>query len=217
MQCFRREAILGRTLRHPSLIAIRDAHLHEPPFYHVCDVVPGHTLRHAALLPRPVVLSVIGQIAEALAVMHAAGCIHGDVKPGNIMLAPDGRATLIDLGFARKSGTLPFDDGIPGTPNYLAPELCTREFTDTPAADLFALGVTACELLTGELPYERLDDNLAVMRQHRDETPRPLREIDPAIPREIADLVDAMLNRDLFRRAKARRVTAVLKTSRVAA
>jgi serine/threonine-protein kinase len=206
-ECFRREGSIGKIVRHPSLISIQETHTH----FHICTLVPGHTLRDAALLPIPIVLSALEQIASALAALHRVGYVHGDVKPGNIMLAPDGQATLIDLGFARRPGTLPYGEGLPGTPNYLAPEMCRRDFIDTPAADVFALGISAFELLTGDLPYERLHDNAEVLQQHRVIEPRSLRNVDDTIPRWVVNLVDEMLRPNPFERIKARPIQAIIE------
>lgn len=211
LQCFRREGHVGRTVKHPSLVSIQT----QSPFYHICKVAEGQTLRDAALLPRSIVLHVIEQIASALAALHRAGYLHGDVKPGNIMLAPNGHATLIDLGFARRPGSLLSFEALPGTPNYLAPELCGRNFVDTPAADVFALGVTAFELLTGKLPYPRRELNEDVLEQHRTTEPAAIHEVDPALPAWVAKLVDGMLVTDLFDRCKAERISTALKTCRL--
>jgi serine/threonine-protein kinase len=204
LQCFRREGVIGAAIRHPSLVAMDSG----DELYHVCEWIDGQTLRDAALLPLPVVIAVMAQIADALSALHREDYVHGDVKPGNIMLEPNGRAVLIDLGFARQPGTLPFGDGLPGTPNYLAPELCRRTFVDTAAADVFALGVTAYELLTGEVPYPKLDDSREVLRQHRDERPASLKVFH--YPQWLAELVNGMLEYDLFSRPKMSQIVKAL-------
>jgi serine/threonine protein kinase len=207
---FRREGRIAAVVKHPNLVRGIASDFGERPF-HILRRAAGRILDGAALLPRPIAMSVIAQVASALEALHARGFVHGDVKPANIMLAPNGHATLIDLGFARKAGTLPYGEGLPGTPNYLAPELCRRDFIDTPAADVFSLGVSAFELLTGHLPYDRLNSNEEVLEQHRDGYARSIVEVDHLIPDAMAKLVNAMTQRDLFTRIKLSQVISVLK------
>ncbi len=129
---------------------LRDADAPRP--WLMLDLVPGaaldESLHEERELPEPRVRSIGASVARALAALHAAGWTHGDVKPGNIRLDADGRAILIDLGFARRIGTT---HAPLGTPGYLAQERATGGPPRT-AADLFALGVTLYELLTGEHP-----------------------------------------------------------------
>src|SRR5262249_53814574 len=136
------------------------AHVTRPPYFIVMDLVPGESLRRR--LRREYRLDVasavwIGrQTAEALAALHLAGFMHGDVKPENIRLIDDGRALLIDLGFAHRPGEnqhLVNKGYVLGTVNYLAPELCGNEFADTLSSDLFSFGMTLYEMIAGRLPY----------------------------------------------------------------
>lgn len=202
LNCFLREGRIGSTCRHRSLIRIHPHCETLPAHVHVCDPIGGAPLGEAAVEP-PAVVSMLAQVAAALGELHARGIVHGDVKPVNIMLEPNGRAVLIDLGFAREIGSLSLDEGLPGTPNYLAPELCRKRFADSPAADLFALGVTAFELLCGRLPYPKLNDTQAVLRQHRSERPEMLSAAMPRLPAKLRQLVDRLLAKDAAERPTA--------------
>ena len=151
-------------------------------------------LRNGGPLPVSVVLGMARQIAEGLASLHRAGFIHGDVKPTNVILPRPGRATLIDLGFSRRPGELsPWADRghVIGTANYLAPELAKLPPDDTPAADLFSLGVMLYELLTGTLPYPG-QSTTEVIRLRRDCRPALLPSGDRSqiMSRVIARLTD---------------------------
>lgn len=213
VQLLRREARAGLAVRHPRLVRIvRAVTDGESPLHVVMRRVSGRSLRAVLkgkgwLGPR-LTGSVVRQVAGALAALHAAGYVHGDVKPENIHLGPGRTATLLDLGFARRPGE---DAGllgsgfVLGTANYVAPELCDRPETDGPAADVFSLGVTLFELLTGELPYP--DGGVEeTMVRHRDAEPESLRRWRGAWPDGLAGLVDRMLHRDPDERPTAARV-----------
>jgi serine/threonine protein kinase len=213
VQLLRREARAGLAVRHPHLVrVVRAVTDGEPPLHVVMRRVSGRSLR--AVLKSTEWLgfrlagSVARQVAGALAALHAAGYVHGDVKPENIHLGPDRTATLLDLGFARRPGE---DAGllgsgfVLGTANYVAPELCDRPETDSPAADVFSLGVTLFELLTGELPYP--DGGVEeTMVRHRDVQAESLRQWRGAWPDGLAGLADRMLSRHPDERPTAARV-----------
>jgi eukaryotic-like serine/threonine-protein kinase len=208
VQCFQREGAIAAAVRHPALLHVFESH--DTPLAHVCPRIAGSTLRDTGPIPLDMVIDVLTPVAAGLSALHRAGFVHGDVKPGNILCDTSRRAVLIDLGFARRPGSLSFADGLPGTPNYLAPELCRRAALDTPAADVFALGVTAFELLTGEHPYPALDDCAEVLAQHRDEPPHSLRGIKNTWPESLVGLIDRMLAVNVFERPKASRIVAEL-------
>jgi serine/threonine protein kinase len=160
VELIRREALAGIAIAHPQIVRIIESQITRSPYYLVMEYVPGNTAKQQLLqygsFTVSTTLGIIRQIAEGLACLHRAGFIHGDVKPSNIMLPSPGKAKLIDLGFAHRPGELkPWADRghVIGTANYLAPELTKLPPDDTDAADLFSLGVTFFELLTGALPY----------------------------------------------------------------
>jgi len=137
--------------RHPHLIAVLDSSLDgAEPFLvmprlanrSLADVLASGTIQ-----PLPVVLWLVRQTAEAAAALHHSGFVHGDIKPENVLLSPRGHATLIDLGFARRSGELP--DGVfRGSSDFAAPELIDAAAAVSPAADGFALGRLLWQLLS---------------------------------------------------------------------
>jgi serine/threonine protein kinase len=179
------------------------------PFFLVMEYLAGESLRQRMrrdfTLPISAALWIARQTAEALAALHHAGFIHGDVKPENIRLVDAGAATLLDLGFAHRPGENAslLDDGyILGTVNYLAPELCGPDLNDDPRADIFSLGVTLFELLTGQLPYPT-GTPLETMHAHRTTEPRLLTDCLPAAPASLTELVDQMLARDPSDRPRA--------------
>jgi serine/threonine protein kinase len=182
-----REARAGQAVNHPHLIRLRAASLESSPSFLVTDLLPGESLRDRLRrdyrLDAGAALWIARQTAEALAALHRAGFVHGDVKPENIRLTDSGIAVLIDLGFAHRPGenTDLLKRGlILGTANYLAPEECTQLSNADGRADVFSLGVMLFEMLTGSLPYP-LGTTAETLRAHRDGGPESLRDQPPAL------------------------------------
>jgi serine/threonine protein kinase len=200
---FRRELAAGHAVRHPHLVRVHDGSIDRQP-YLVMDLVGGDTLarrldRRGRVTP-VVALGIARQLAEALAALHAAGLVHGDVKPANVVLPAAGRAVLVDLGFAHRPGEI---DVVLGTPNYLAPELCRTPAVDTPAADLFALGVTLFESLTGRLPFAS-GSRSGAMVAHRDNEPDRLTDYPGRWSNKITSFVNELMTPDPFARPTAK-------------
>jgi serine/threonine protein kinase len=161
--------------------------------------LPGESLRRRLRrdyrLDVATTVWIARQTAEALTTLHRAGFVHGDVKPDNIRLVDDGTAVLIDLGFAHRPGenaSLLRQGYVLGTANYLAPELCNREPDADQSSDLFSLGVTLFEALTGQLPYPAgsLDQT---MRRHGCDPPADIRRHAGPLPPALAALVGRLL------------------------
>lgn len=160
---FEREAQAGLAVRHAGLATVLYAGEDADGPYHVLPYVPGRTL-HEVLeqsgpLPEPLLRAVASQVAGGLAALHEAGWAHGDVKPENMRLDDSGRAVLLDLGFVEPVASDPSSplprratDRQSGSLAYLAPERA-RGQPATPAADVFALGITLYELATGANPF----------------------------------------------------------------
>jgi serine/threonine protein kinase len=199
VKLLQREARAGLRVNHPHLVRVRDVHVTRPPYFLVMDLLPGESLRRRLRrdyrLEVPTALWVVRQTAEALAALHRAGFVHGDVKPDNVRLVDDGTAVLIDLGFAHRPGenaALHGQGYILGTLNYLAPELCGEVPEEDSSSDLFSLGVTLFELLTGQLPYPAgsLEQTL---RRHQCDPPADIRRLAGALPGPLVGLVDRLL------------------------
>jgi serine/threonine protein kinase len=140
-------------------------------------------------------LWITRQVAEALDALHRNDFLHGDVKPENIRLVNLGKVLLLDLGFAHRPGeNAPFlEKGyVLGTVNYLAPELCGDTPRDDSRADIFSLGVTLFEMLTGQLPYAS-GTPLETMQRHLGEEPMLLGDCRPEAPAPLTELIDRML------------------------
>jgi serine/threonine-protein kinase len=201
----RREARLGRTVRHPHLIAILAAGVREPPYYVVMPWLAGRTLAEYRAsqgpLDLPVVLWLARQVAEALGALDAAGWMHADVKPTNVLVSPEGHATLLDLGFARRvdqTGSV-VDRCVVGTCNYIAPEMITSALAADVRSDVYSLGVVLFELLSGRLPFEG-SDLAELATQHKQARPPDLRRLVPHLQKDVIQLVQQMLAKEPLRR-----------------
>ena len=158
-----REGRIGARLQHPHVISMFDVVVHEDRPWLVMEYLPSKSL--AAMLTEkgplePRVVAEIGrQVADGLAAAHAAGVVHRDVKPGNVLIAEDGRVKLTDFGVSRAVDDVQLTRTglIAGTPAFLSPEVA-RGQEPTAASDVFALGATLYAAVEGRPPFG-LDDN----------------------------------------------------------
>ncbi len=204
---------------HPHTVTVYDLHKAGGLHFLSMELVEGGTLRDRieaeSTLPVEEVLRIGGEVASALVHLHGRGIVHRDVKPANILLAPDGTARLGDMGLAR-----PLEQGLTvtetamvvGTPAYMAPEQATGEEL-TPAADVYALGLTLHQALTGEVP---LCDATALSTLVRRQKERPpcVRRAVPGVPRWFARLLRRMLDPDPRERPTADRVARAIASRR---
>jgi serine/threonine-protein kinase len=218
---FRNEAKHAAALSDPHITAVFDygeaADNGATLAYLVMELVPGEPL--SALLARegalPVdrTMTIVAETADALQVAHTAGVVHRDVKPGNILVRPDGGVSITDFGIARATnepGHLTKTGLVLGTAYYLPPEQAAGKPV-TPASDLYALGVVAYECLSGELPFSG-DNAVHVAVAHLREDPPPL---PGQIPEPVRQLVMSLLAKDpLARPAAAAEVAAAARALR---
>jgi serine/threonine-protein kinase len=205
----RRAAWVGRKVSHPNLLPVLFASVDQPPFYTVSPRLEGRTLTrildHERRLPLAFALWVARQVAEALEALHStARMIHSDVKPANIIVAQDGHATLIDLGFVHQPGEGRHWSMRPvfGTLNYLAPEALTSALGASPQSDLYSLGASLYEMLTGGVPFTGRDAE-HLIRQHREAKPICVRNRRPDMPKAVGSLVHRLLAKDPLRRPES--------------
>jgi serine/threonine protein kinase len=223
IKLLQREARACLTVSHPHLAKVVEAHVLRPPYFLVMEMLPGESLRRRLRrdyrLELPVALWIARQTAEALAALHHKGFIHGDVKPDNIRLVADGKAMLLDLGFAHRAGenaSLLEAGYILGTVDYLAPELCGSDPRDDARSDIYSLGATLYEMLSGRLPYPP-GPVLETLHRHEAEAPRPIRDHVDALPHALADLIGRMLAKNPQDRPRAGALIQELITFEIAA
>jgi serine/threonine-protein kinase len=206
LERFRREARAASRLRHPNILTVYDFGEDGGIAYMVTELLPGGTLadRLGHTLPFTEALRVVRAIGSALDTAHAAGLIHRDVKPSNILFTRDGEPVLADFGIARlvESGEqLTVQGSLIGTPHYMAPEMASGGEVG-PLADLYSLGVVLYEMLAGEPPFPR-PTPIAVVRAHIHESPPSLSLRSPPLPAEIDAVVSRALAKDPRRRYRS--------------
>ena len=200
---FQREARAAAGLSHPNIVAVFDSGSDDGTHFIVTELVEGETLadrlRRDGPMPPAEAVAVAVDIARALAAAHERGLIHRDIKPGNVMLLPDGRVKVVDFGIARAAGsdTLTNTGVVLGSTAYLSPEQASGQPVDE-RADLYALGCVLYEMLTGHVPFSA-DTPIATMYRHVNEDPPPPSTFAP-VPSELEDIVMRALEKDPKRR-----------------
>jgi len=210
---FLREARAIGAVHHPHILAIYDAGTEGETPYLVVELASGGSLRDAIKagpLSVDTVRHVGIQIARALGAAHAANILHRDVKPANILCTQDRVWKLADFGIARlPDSTLTITGQFLGSPSYAAPEsLCAGEFS--PASDVYGLGATLYEALTGAPPHGDHDIQSLVRKLEQD--PPPLRG-RVAVPGALGDAIMASLARDPEQRPSADQLAHLLASS----
>ncbi|MFI6297718.1 serine/threonine-protein kinase [Nonomuraea sp. NPDC050790] len=198
---FRNEARITAGLADPGIAQVFDYGEQADLAFLVMELVQGEPLsailaRNGALGPE-VALDVMNQTAKALHTAHSSGVIHRDIKPGNLMVTPDGKIKVTDFGIARALEAAPVTQTgtVLGTAQYVSPEQA-QGTTLTPATDLYSLGVVAYECLAGRPPFQA-DTQVAIALMHLNEPPPPL---GADVPRPVRELVMALLSKDPERR-----------------
>lgn len=188
---FRTEAVALGRLQHPHIVAVTDSGIDEESGtpYLVMEILEGVPL--SGPLPLDRALPILEEIAEAVDAAHAAGILHCDLKPGNVLLCADG-AKVLDFGLAELLNAPEEEERVLGTPLYAAPELI-RGGKPGPASDVYSFGVLAYEILGGRPPFQ--GTVAEVLRGHLDGEPPPL-----DLPEEVWFALRAALEKDPARR-----------------
>ncbi len=216
---FKREIGVLSKIDHPGVLHIVDSGTHEDRLFFVSELIDGHTLENDPL-PRPwpvaKATALVASVADALSAAHAAGVVHRDVKPSNIMIATDGSIKLLDFGLARPSGIdatrLTRVGVIVGTPTYMSPEQFENRWLDA-RTDIYSLGVVLFELLTATAPFVATTP-LALAMMHKAEAPPPPRSVRSDLPAWIERVVLRCLEKDSDKRfARAEELAVELRRS----
>jgi len=197
MERLRVEAREHATLRHPNVVRLIDYLSYEDHDFLVMEYLDGGNLKDF-LNDAPElkdILRVFAQACAGLDYIHSQGLVHRDLKPENLLLTQDGQLKIADLGMVRRVDS---DRGLTslgqlvGSTRFMAPEQILRSEV-TPAADLYAIGVTLFEAITGELPFTGSD--FAVLNAHIKQIPPPLRSRVPSAPLKLEELVANLLEK----------------------
>lgn len=220
---FVREARSAAKLNHPNIVSVFDQGEDQGFVYLVMEYVPGQTLRDVmrAETPMPAsrALSLLEQLLVALSAAHEARIVHRDVKPENVLIAPDGRIKVADFGLARavSASTAATATGgvLIGTISYLAPELVTNQGSDA-RTDVYACGALLYEMLTGRKPHEGESPIQVAYKHVHEDIPEPS-AVRPDIPPYIDALVARATARDRnLRSADARVLLQQVRQARAA-
>ena len=197
---FFREAETAGRLSHPNIVSIFDAGEEHDLAYIAMEFIKGYDLtRHIKpdkLLPVPQVLKIIADAADALDYAHGHGIVHRDIKPANLMWLTDREMVKVtDFGIARLADSSKTKTGmVLGTPSYMSPEQLAGKKVDG-RSDLFSLGVTLYQMLTGTLPFTA-DSMATLMYKIANEAHGHARGVNPELPEGIDELIDKALAKD---------------------
>ncbi len=186
-----REAKAAARLSHPHVVGVLDQGNDGTTAYLVMEYIRGHTLRDVirdrGALPPRLALALIDPVVEGLAAAHAAGFIHRDVKPENVLIADDGRIKIGDFGLARAVTSSTSTGALIGTVAYISPELVLGKPADA-RSDVYSVGIMLYEMLTGRQPFEG-EVPIQVAYQHVNGTVGPPSDQVPGLAGEVDELV----------------------------
>jgi beta-lactam-binding protein with PASTA domain/predicted Ser/Thr protein kinase len=186
-----REAKAAARLSHPHVVGVLDQGNDGNTAYLVMEYIKGHTLRDVlrdrGALPPRLALALIDPVVEGLGAAHAAGFIHRDVKPENVLIADDGRIKIGDFGLARAVTSSTSTGALIGTVAYISPELVLGRPADE-RSDVYSVGIMLYEMLTGRQPFEG-DVPIQVAYQHVNGTVGPPSALVPGLAGEVDELV----------------------------
>lgn len=204
---FQNEARFSAAFNHPNIVKIYDYGEYNNLPYIVTEFVRGQTIRDVLDYKRCFSLnescSIMMQLCDAVHEIHSKNIVHRDIKPQNIYYSSDGSIKLGDFGISILLGSgmnVSENRKIMGTAQYLAPELVYGE-KPTFQSDIFAMGITLFELLTGRVPFDAKDPHEVAIMQVEKEVPSPLKT-NPDLPKEIEEIIFKAVNKDLNKRYK---------------
>jgi eukaryotic-like serine/threonine-protein kinase len=197
---FRREAQAAAGLNHPNVVSVFDTGSDDGVHYIVMERVEGRTLadiirNEGALAPSRAADIAVG-VCRALSSAHEKGMVHRDVKPGNVLLTPQGGVKVADFGIARVASvdTLTATGSVMGTASYLSPEQARGGSIDA-RSDIYSLGCVLYEMLTGKPPFDG-ETPLSIAYKHVEEEPVPPSSLNPAVPPELEAVVGKAMAKD---------------------
>jgi serine/threonine-protein kinase len=198
---FRGEARTMATINHPGVVDIYDYGSDQGIAYLVMEYVEGdalsRTLHRVGRLTPARTMALVAQAADALHAAHEKGIVHRDVKPGNLLVRPNGTLVLTDFGIARSAmvGQLTQAGSVLGTASYISPEQASGRVA-SPVSDVYALGVVAYQCLSGHRPFEG-DNAIEIAMRH-------VRDIPPPLPADIPPAARAVVERAMAKDPAAR-------------
>lgn len=188
---FRVEAQSAAGLSHPNIVSVYDVGEENGTYFIVMELVQGITLKNyidmKGKLDIREALNISVQIASGLSAAHANRIIHRDIKPQNIIMSRDGKVKVTDFGIAKVADSTTVTTTAAGTVHYISPEQARGGYSDE-KSDIYSLGITMYEMLTGRVPFEG-ETNVAVALLHIQGEMVPPRELEPSIPRSFEKII----------------------------
>src|SRR5262245_2498073 len=203
---FRREARACAQLEHENIVRVYDVSHQGSAHFIAMELVPGlslsKTIRGRGRLPVREAVSIIYQVAKGLDHAFSRGIIHRDIKPSNILVTPEGQAKILDMGLARVSGltaeenanqlSLTMSGTVVGTVDYVAPEQADDSHKADVRSDIYSLGCTLYECITGRVPFPGGTLMQKLMKHYR-ANPTEISELAPETPEGLVDVVRRMM------------------------
>lgn len=201
---FKKEAASVAAFRHPNIVQVYDFNVDGDVYYMVLEFIPGETLQDRmkhlknsnTSMPVDQAVKIILNICDALSYAHKQGIIHRDIKPANIMLDLHGQAILMDFGIVKILGDTSHTatGAVVGTARYMSPEVIRSEMPDE-RSDLYSLGVTFFEMLSGQAPFNA-DSAMSLLMRHLNDPVPDLNSIRPDTPSELKRIINKLLEKD---------------------
>ncbi|MFH1132843.1 MAG: serine/threonine-protein kinase [Pseudomonadota bacterium] len=207
---FRREAVAMASVSNENVVQIFAFGDHEGCPYFIMEHVPGFTVANliananerSERLYLDVVLGILHQVAHGLQAVHEQGIVHRDVKPANMLVGPRFRVAIADFGLVETIDQPGMAQSLAGTPLYLAPELISQKALPEKlrhSSDIYALGISTYEMLTGNVPFDGPTVN-EILRRHVEEKPKPITALRSDMPSAIDDVIGHALSKDPAKR-----------------
>lgn len=199
---FKKEARAVSRLRHPNIVGIHEVGEVDGIHFFTMDYIEGTPLDRAVVLeglsPRDIAV-VIRKLCDAVEYSHSRGVLHADIKPSNVLLDRHGDPVLIDFGIARDLMVSGEEDGLIGSPAYLAPEYLTGQSSYTIGCEVYSLGTCLYHLLSGKNPHDDVNTQ-AIIRRASSRTLRPLSNLATDVPASLNHITMTALKQDPARR-----------------
>lgn len=210
---FQREAKLSAAMQHNHVVGVFDCGMDRGVHFLLMEFVDGNTLAGLAeesengRLDAKTATGFIRQIAEALSYAHGKDIIHRDIKPANILVSRAGVAKLADLGLAKQMDSgdaagLTMQGMALGSPAYMPPEQIRNARDAGPTADIYALGATFYQTVSGKLPFDGKTGTEVLTKVLR-EAPPPLAQLVPDLPVNVRELIERMMDKDAAKRPQS--------------
>jgi serine/threonine protein kinase len=208
---FKKEAAAVAAFRHPNIVQVYDFNVDGEVYYMVLEFIPGETLQDRLKelkksnlkMPIEQAIKIVLDICEAMGYAHKHGMIHRDIKPANIMLDVHGQAILMDFGIVKilDDETHTVTGAVVGTARYMSPEVIRSETPDE-RSDIYSLGVTLYEMLSGDPPFNA-DSAMSLMMRHLNDPVPDLRNLRPDVPLELVTVINRSLEKDRNKRYRS--------------